>query len=379
MAASLDHALWFHRPFRADEWLLYAQDSPNLSDSRGFSRGLIFSRDGTLVASVAQEGLLRLRRPRTGVADRRTSRQLPALILGGLDDRPPLGDLGLLIGRERRRVLLIGREDDLAELREPVLHRRVGQRGLHRAHRAGRRLSLGRSLGGPQPMPERGWLTPGTPDSIIVGVSGDFGQRCSLMTANALNLPACTYGSVADASRQARSIWPPNRSCDRRSGAVIRHIVEIARRSSARTRLPHNMTGAAGADGAERRRLCSSSSARRSVRSRFSAESHFCRGSTAARPRAARSAADPFARRNRACRSPASRHGSSNCRCRSCSRRDWRGRRGRSRSCRWRRGGFDDDRSDEASLPCPWPTAAPARRSVRRAEIPPSCVIGCDG
>jgi acyl-CoA thioesterase-2 len=63
MAASLDHALWFHRPFRADEWLLYAQDSPNLSDSRGFSRGLIFAGDGTLVASVAQEGLLRQRRP----------------------------------------------------------------------------------------------------------------------------------------------------------------------------------------------------------------------------------------------------------------------------------------------------------------------------
>jgi acyl-CoA thioesterase II len=54
--------MWFHRPFRADEWLLYAQDSPNLSDSRGFARGLIFSADGTLVASVAQEGLLRLRR-----------------------------------------------------------------------------------------------------------------------------------------------------------------------------------------------------------------------------------------------------------------------------------------------------------------------------
>jgi len=62
MAASLDHALWFHRSFRADEWLLYAQDSPNLADSRGFSRGLIFLRDGTLVASVAQEGLLRRRR-----------------------------------------------------------------------------------------------------------------------------------------------------------------------------------------------------------------------------------------------------------------------------------------------------------------------------
>jgi acyl-CoA thioesterase-2 len=62
MAASLDHALWFHRPFRADEWLLYAQDSPNLHGARGFARGLIFAGDGTLVASVAQEGLLRERR-----------------------------------------------------------------------------------------------------------------------------------------------------------------------------------------------------------------------------------------------------------------------------------------------------------------------------
>jgi acyl-CoA thioesterase-2 len=63
MAASLDHALWIHRPFRADEWLLYAQDSPNLHGARGFARGLIFAADGTLVASVAQEGLLRERRP----------------------------------------------------------------------------------------------------------------------------------------------------------------------------------------------------------------------------------------------------------------------------------------------------------------------------
>jgi len=60
-AASLDHALWFHRPFKADEWLLYAQDSPNASGARGFARGLIFTQDGTLVASVAQEGLLRER------------------------------------------------------------------------------------------------------------------------------------------------------------------------------------------------------------------------------------------------------------------------------------------------------------------------------
>ena len=60
-AASLDHALWFHRPFRADDWLLYTQDSPSASGARGFSRGLIFTRDGTLVASVAQEGLIRPR------------------------------------------------------------------------------------------------------------------------------------------------------------------------------------------------------------------------------------------------------------------------------------------------------------------------------
>ena len=46
-AASLDHALWFHRPFRADEWLLYAEDSPSASGARGFTRGSLFSRDGT--------------------------------------------------------------------------------------------------------------------------------------------------------------------------------------------------------------------------------------------------------------------------------------------------------------------------------------------
>lgn len=59
--ASLDHAMWFHRPFRADEWLLYVQDSPSASGARGFNRGLIYTRDGVLVASVAQEGLMRLR------------------------------------------------------------------------------------------------------------------------------------------------------------------------------------------------------------------------------------------------------------------------------------------------------------------------------
>lgn len=61
--ASLDHAMWFHRRFRADEWLLYVQDSPSASGARGFNRGLIFTRDGKLIASVAQEGLMRVREP----------------------------------------------------------------------------------------------------------------------------------------------------------------------------------------------------------------------------------------------------------------------------------------------------------------------------
>jgi acyl-CoA thioesterase-2 len=62
MGASLDHALWFHRPFRADQWLLYTLDSPNMHGSRGLGRGLIYSADGRLVASAVQEGLLRERR-----------------------------------------------------------------------------------------------------------------------------------------------------------------------------------------------------------------------------------------------------------------------------------------------------------------------------
>ena len=60
-AASLDHALWFHRPFRGDEWLLFVQDSPSAQGGRALCRGSFFNRDGALVASVAQEGLLRVR------------------------------------------------------------------------------------------------------------------------------------------------------------------------------------------------------------------------------------------------------------------------------------------------------------------------------
>lgn len=58
--ASLDHALWFHRPFRADDWLLYAIDSPSAQNARGLARGQIFDRSGKLVASTAQEGLIRV-------------------------------------------------------------------------------------------------------------------------------------------------------------------------------------------------------------------------------------------------------------------------------------------------------------------------------
>jgi acyl-CoA thioesterase-2 len=57
--ASLDHTMWFHRPFRVDDWLLYDQHSPSASGARGFALGRVFSRDGRLVASVAQEGLIR--------------------------------------------------------------------------------------------------------------------------------------------------------------------------------------------------------------------------------------------------------------------------------------------------------------------------------
>jgi acyl-CoA thioesterase-2 len=59
IVASLDHALWFHRAARVDEWLLYTMDSPSAQSARGLARGLIYDRGGRLVASVAQEGLMR--------------------------------------------------------------------------------------------------------------------------------------------------------------------------------------------------------------------------------------------------------------------------------------------------------------------------------
>ena len=60
LGASLDHAMWFHRPFRADEWWLYDQESPWTGGARGLSRGSIYTREGQLAVSVVQEGLLRI-------------------------------------------------------------------------------------------------------------------------------------------------------------------------------------------------------------------------------------------------------------------------------------------------------------------------------
>jgi acyl-CoA thioesterase-2 len=61
--ASLDHAMWFHRPLELNQWLLYAIDSPSASHARGFARGNIFSASGDLLASTVQEGLIRVRNP----------------------------------------------------------------------------------------------------------------------------------------------------------------------------------------------------------------------------------------------------------------------------------------------------------------------------
>jgi acyl-CoA thioesterase-2 len=61
-SASLDHAMWFHRDFRIDDWLLYVTDSPSASGARGFTRGEVYDRQGRLVASAAQEGLIRPRK-----------------------------------------------------------------------------------------------------------------------------------------------------------------------------------------------------------------------------------------------------------------------------------------------------------------------------
>ena len=75
LMASLDHAMWFHRDVKIDDWLLYAMDSPNASGARGLARGQIFSRDGTLVASTSQEGLVRVLSEDTAVKRRSDPRE----------------------------------------------------------------------------------------------------------------------------------------------------------------------------------------------------------------------------------------------------------------------------------------------------------------
>ena len=82
--ASLDHAMWFHRPFRADEWLLYAQDSPVASGARGLARGEVFTAGGELVVSVVQEGLIRSR-PRSAEPGSRSLKSQVKKVL------PPIG------------------------------------------------------------------------------------------------------------------------------------------------------------------------------------------------------------------------------------------------------------------------------------------------
>lgn len=62
--ASLDHALWFHQSFKADDWILYIKETPAAAASRGYNRGVFYTRDGTLIASTQQEGLMRVRRQR---------------------------------------------------------------------------------------------------------------------------------------------------------------------------------------------------------------------------------------------------------------------------------------------------------------------------
>jgi acyl-CoA thioesterase-2 len=66
MGASLDHCMWFHQPFRADEWLLYDTESPVAAQGRGLARGFLFERSGRLCVSMVQEGLVRMRKRTSG-------------------------------------------------------------------------------------------------------------------------------------------------------------------------------------------------------------------------------------------------------------------------------------------------------------------------
>ncbi len=132
MPASLDHAMWFHRPFRADEWLLYAQDSPSAQGGRGLTRGLIFKPDGTLVASVAQEGSVRERKlTLSGV-------QRPRSTSASCDDVP----LGVPAQHPRDRD-----DEDAAERRTRcVRHSTSSPRAVEDRSRAACHRCCGRSI-----------------------------------------------------------------------------------------------------------------------------------------------------------------------------------------------------------------------------------------
>src|SRR5215216_5892828 len=119
------------------------------------------------------------------------------LDVGGLDDRPPLLDLGLVMGGERLGNELLRRWDALTQVADPLAHIRIGKGGDHGLVQLGDD-GLGRALGCPQAMPT----------SSIVGTSGKAGKRVFDMTVKAFILPAPTCGSVCDASAHIRSICP---------------------------------------------------------------------------------------------------------------------------------------------------------------------------
>lgn len=79
--ASIDHAMWFHRPFRIDEWMLYHMDSPSASSAKGINRGLLYTRDGVLAASTAQEGLIRRHPPRDDKPGKSSAGYAPAPVV----------------------------------------------------------------------------------------------------------------------------------------------------------------------------------------------------------------------------------------------------------------------------------------------------------
>ena len=165
MGASLDHALWFHRPFRADQWLLYAQDSPSSHGSRGFGRGLIYAADGTLVASVAQEGLMRERRSRASTG-------------------PDCSDLRRFCLRVRQTIRLIS--DRLADI--------VGIAARPPNQSGGFSLSIGAATAGA--------TIRGTPMKLVIAIIKPFKLDDVRDALTALNVHGMTVTEVKGYGRQ---------------------------------------------------------------------------------------------------------------------------------------------------------------------------------